>query len=53
MCLKGKRVEWDGENNVKHMWELVKWAVVESARELYGSVRVGDGTQKVCGGMIR
>ena len=29
--LKGKRVEWDGENNVKHMWEQVKRAVVESA----------------------
>ena len=29
--LEGKRVEWDGENNVKHMWEQAKWAMVESA----------------------
>ena len=31
---EGKRVEWDGENNVKYMWELVKWAMVENAREV-------------------
>ena len=28
--LEGKRVERDGENNVEHMWEQVKRAVVES-----------------------
>ena len=22
--LEGKRVEWDGENNIEHMWEQVK-----------------------------
>ena len=38
MSLEGKRVEWDGENNVEYMWEWVKWAVVESAREVCGSV---------------
>ena len=32
--LEGKRIEWDGENNVKHMWEEVKQAMVESAREV-------------------
>ena len=37
--LRGKRVEGDG-NNVKHMWEQVKWAMVESAREGCYSVRV-------------
>ena len=26
--LEGKRVEWDRENNVEHMWEQVKWAMV-------------------------
>ena len=39
--LEGKRVEWDGENNVVHMWEQVKRAIVESAREVCGSVRIG------------
>ena len=33
--LEGKRVEWDGEN-VGHMWQHVKQAMVESARELWG-----------------
>ena len=36
--LEGKGVEWDGDDNVEHMW---KWAMVESAGEVYGSVRVG------------
>ena len=40
---EGKRVEWDGENNVEHMWELVKQAMVESEREVCGSVRVRGG----------
>ena len=43
--LEGKRVEWDGENNVQHIWEQVKREIVQSVREV--------GTQKVCGGMIR
>ena len=34
--LEGKRVEWDGENNVEYMWEQVKRAMVESAREVCG-----------------
>ena len=37
--LVGKEVEWDGDN-VKHMWEQLKWAIVESAREVCGSMRV-------------
>ena len=45
--LKGKSVEWDGENNVKHMWEQVKQPMVESAREVCGSVRMGERTQSV------
>ena len=27
--LEGKGVEWDGDDNVEHMWEQVKWAMVE------------------------
>ena len=34
------------DNNVKHMWEQVKLAVVESAREVCGSVRVGGKNPK-------
>ena len=34
--LEGKRVEWDGENNVEHIWEQLKLAMVENAREAYG-----------------
>ena len=30
----------DGDNNVKHMREQVRWAMVKSAREVYGSVRI-------------
>ena len=33
-----KRVDWDGENNVKHMWEQVKQKMVECAREVCSSV---------------
>ena len=45
--LEKKRLELDGESNVKHMWEQVKWAMVESAREVCGSVRVGGRNPKV------
>ena len=38
--LKGKRVDWDGDDNVKHMWEQGKQVMVESAREVCCSVRV-------------
>ena len=34
--LEGKRVEGDGDNNVEHMWEQVKRAIVERAREVWG-----------------
>ena len=34
--LEGKGVEWDGDN------EQVKWAMVESAREVCSSVRGGN-----------
>ena len=46
MSLEEKRVEWDGENNVEHMWEGVKRAVVEKAKEMWASVRVGGGNSK-------
>ena len=51
--LEGMGVEWDGDDNVEHMWEQVKWAMVESAREVYGSVRVGVKKPSVCGGTMR
>ena len=38
---EGKGVEWDEDDNVEHMWEQVKRAMVESAREVFCSVRVG------------
>ena len=38
--LEGKGVEWDGDNKVEHMWEQVKRVIVETAREVCGSVRV-------------
>ena len=38
--LEGKRVKGD-RDNAKHMWEQVKHAMVESAREVCGLVRVG------------
>ena len=46
--LEGKGVEWGGDNIVKHMWEQVKRAVVECAREVCGSVRVGGKEPKEC-----
>ena len=45
--LEGKRVEWDGGNNVEHMWDQVKWAMVESTREVCGSMRVGGRNSKI------
>ena len=44
--LEGGRVEGDGDNNAEHMWEEVKRAMVESAREVCGSVRVGGKNPK-------
>ena len=42
-------MEWNGDNNVEYMWEQMKRAMVESAREMCGSVRVGGKNQKsVC-----
>ena len=48
-----ERVEWEGDDNVEHMWEQVKWAMVESAREVCDSVRVGGKEPRVCGGTMR
>ena len=33
--LKGKRIEGDGDNNVEHIWEQVKRAMVETASEVW------------------
>ena len=49
--LRGKSVEGD-RNNIEHMWEQVKWAMVESAREMCGSVRVRE-KPKECGETMR
>ena len=43
---KIKGVEWNRDDDVEHMWEQVKWAMVESAREVCGSVRVGGKNPK-------
>ena len=43
--LEGKRLERDGDN-VKHMWEQVKRVMVESAREVCDSMRVGGKNPK-------
>ena len=42
----------DGDN-VEHMWEQVKRAMVERAREVCDSMRVGERTQRVCGRTMR
>ena len=39
-------MEFDEENNVEPMWEQVKQAMAESAREMCGSMREGGGNQK-------
>ena len=44
--LEGKGVEWDGDNKVEHMWKQVKRSMVKSAREVYGSMRVGGKNPK-------
>ena len=44
--LEGKGVEWDGNNNFEHIWEQVKRVMVESARKVCGSVRVGGKNLK-------
>ena len=44
--LEGKGVEWNDNNNVEHLWEQVKQAIVESAREVCGSVRLGGKNPK-------
>ena len=38
--LDGKGVEWDGENNVENIWKQVNRTMVESAREVYGPMKV-------------
>ena len=53
LSLEGKGVEWDGDNNVEDKWEQVKRTMVESAREVCGSVKWGERTEIVCGGIMR
>ena len=47
-----KEVEWFGVNNVEHMWEQVKRAMVESARSIQLSKSLGKKFS-VCGGTTR
>ena len=35
-CLESKRLEWNEGSNVEEMWEQVKQAVIDCAREVYG-----------------
>ena len=49
--LEEMRIEGDEDDNINHMWEHVKRAIVESTRDVCGSVRVG--TKSVCGGTMR
>ena len=44
--MTGKRGKWDGENNFEQLWKQVKRAIVERAREVCSSVRVGGGKPK-------
>ena len=44
--VENEGVEWDGESNIEYMWEQVKQALVDSAREVSGSVRVGGKNPK-------
>ena len=45
------RVEWDEASDVEQMWEQMQRAVVDSARELCGSVRA-EKRIKVRGEMV-
>ena len=51
--LEEKGVEFDRDNKVEDMWEQVKRAMMENAREVCSSVRVRERTQRVCGRMRR
>ena len=44
--LEGEGGEWNGDNNVEHMWEMEIQPMVESAREICGSVRDGGKNPK-------
>ena len=44
--LEGKELEWDGDDNVEHMWEQVKRAMVKSVIEVCGSARVREKNPK-------
>ena len=45
-CLESKRVEWDEVRNVEKMWGQAKQAVVDSARDVCGSVTMGGKNSK-------
>ena len=45
--LDRKRVEWNGESKVEHMWEQVKRTMDGSAREVCASVRVGGKNRNI------
>ena len=45
-CLEGNKVEGEDSRNVEQMWEQVKQAMVNRAREVRDSVRVGGKNPK-------
>ena len=44
-------VEWGGDNNVEYMWEQLKRAIVETTRDVCGSVRMRGKNPKSVGTM--
>ena len=44
--LRTKVVELNEDRNDEQMWEQVKWALIDRAREMYGSVRVEGKSPK-------
>ena len=51
--LETKGVKWDGNNNVEHMWEQVKRAMVECKRSAWLSESWGKEPKECVGGTTR
>ena len=43
-----KGVDLNKDSDVEQMWEEVKWAMVKGTREVCGSVKVAERTQRMC-----
>ena len=46
--LEGKIVEWDGDNNIEHIWDLVKRALVKVQEKIWRR-RTIELIGKLCG----